>query len=302
MSDFNVQKAEFAAARFFETGTVRFCSAETAVETALSALELSACDEIIVAANIFSDISGYFEKNNIKAVPADVCKDSFSVLSADVMRKINNRTKAVVFSHAFGCPADIEALAAELAERKLPLVEECVSCAGAVRFSEGKIMRPGHFGIGCVIERKFALICAKDSAFADRLPQSDAFCAKNFIELQPDFEIINGRRRLAAARYIHLLAERNLYSDICMLPGDENSFSTIPVFPLLAKNRDALAECLAKSEIACSVPEFVYENTDCENFEALKQKLILLPAEDISAEQQEKIISMIAHFYRGQIR
>ncbi len=301
MSDFNVLRAENAAARCFEARGVRFCNAETALVTVFEALGLSCGDEVIVAANLKSDISAFLSKSGVKAVFADVNENGFDVSAEDVLSKLTNRTKAAALSHRFGRICDTESLSDSLSERGIALVEESVCGIGAVRFSGGKILRAGSVGIGCIIEREFALICSENEAFVEKLPESDFAAAEKFLRLLPDFETENGKRRLAAVRYRQLLYEKNLTPFVSFPVLDKNVFSSCPCCPLAVKDRDALKAHLDECGVVSFLPEFAFENTGCERFEGMRKQLLLLSADGTFSEQTEAA-DEIARFYRGQNR
>ena len=301
MSDFNVLKAENAAARYFEARGVRFCNAENALVTVFEALGLSFGDEVVVSANLKSDISAFLSKSGVRVVFADVNENFFDVSAEDVLSKLTNRTKAAAVSHRFGRICDMGNLSDRLLERGITLVEETVCGIGAVRFSGGKILRVGSVGIGCIIEREFALICSENEVLAEKLPESDVAAAEKFLRHLPDFETENGKRRLAVRRFGQLLYEKNLTPFVSFSVPDKNVFSSCPCCPLFVKNRDALKTYLDECGVVSFLPEFAFEDTACERFEGVRKQLLLLSADETFSEQ-ERAADEIARFYRGQNR
>lgn len=82
---------------------------------------------------------------SLSAIPnyVDVAAGSPNMDPQDLVRKIGDRTRAVVVQHSFGLPADIVSLAAIARDSKTPLVEDCAhSIASTV---DGR--RVGSFGV-----------------------------------------------------------------------------------------------------------------------------------------------------------
>ncbi|MDO4953220.1 MAG: DegT/DnrJ/EryC1/StrS family aminotransferase [Synergistaceae bacterium] len=301
MADSEVLRAEKFAARYFETKAVRFCRAEDALLSVLSALDLSCGGEIIVSANLCTDISAFVRSREVKFVFSDLCHGSFVPSQEDIVAKLTDRTKAVVVSHSFGSLCCFEELSEKLKQMNIPFIEECAGCAGSVYFSDGKILRPGASGIGCVIEPEFALICCHDEAFAEKLPLSDSVSAANFMRRQPDFERINGRRKLAGSKYRLLIHENALLPFVSFPQSGSASFASASLCPLCVRDRDGLKEYLASRSISCGTQSYAFENTGCTVFEKLKNELLLLPlGTEISEAEQEEIISHIKYFYRDK--
>lgn len=301
MADSEVLKAEKFAARYFETKAVRFSRAEDTLLSVLSALDLPCGSEIIVSASLCTDISDFVRSRELKLVFGDLCPDSFAPSQEDVVLKLTERTKAVIVSHSFGILSSFEKLSEKLRQKNIPLIEECSGCTGSVYFSDGKILRPGASGTGCIIEPEFALICCQDEAFAEKLPLSDSISAANFMLRQPDFERVNGRRRLAVSKYRLLVHENALLPFVSFPQFGSASFASASACPLCVKDRDALKEYLESQSIRCGNPHYAFENTGCPVFEKLKNELLLLPAgTEISEAEQEEIISRIKYFYRDK--
>ena len=301
VADSEVLRAEKFAARYFETKAVRFCRAEDALLSVLSALDLPCGSEIVVSANLCTDISAFVRSRRLELVFSDLCPGSFAPSQEDLVSKLTDRTKAVVVSHSFGRLSSLEDLSEKLKQKNIPLIEECAGCTGSVYFSDEKILCPGASGIGCIIEPEFALICCQDEAFAEKLPLSDSISAANFMCRQPDFERVNGRRRLAVSKYRLLIHEKALLPFVSFPQFGSASFASASVCPLCVKDRDALKEYLESQSISCGTLPYAFENTGCPVFEKLKNELLLLPAEmEISEAEQEEIVSRIKYFYRDK--
>ena len=114
MADSEVLRAEKFAARYFETKAVRFSRAEDALLSVLSALDLPCGSEIVVSANLCTDISDFARSRGLKLVFSGLCPCSFAPSQEDVASKLTERTKAVIVSHSFGRLSSLEDLSEKL--------------------------------------------------------------------------------------------------------------------------------------------------------------------------------------------
>lgn len=292
--------AEECAARYLETQNVHFCGCENMVSLLLSSLNFCENDEIIVSSNLSSDISSFVRKSKVKVVLSDIDKETLNPDVSDIAEKITSRTCAIVVSHAFGELAEIERISSQLCAKNIMVIEECIDVLGAVRFGDGVIYRPGHHGFGCVIEPDFAFISSKKLPLPDVFENGGENAAENFLRRQPEFETQNGDHRLAASRYEKLIYELGLLHRIKPNTCAQNSFVTSPSYPVRAQSRDELYDYLKSQKIVCEMPKFVFNNTDCQNFENVKRELLILPTKDVSFELQKKAMDAIKKFYMSK--
>lgn len=123
-----------------------------AVDNCTNALRLAAIlcglkpgDEVIIPAYTFCASAIPFGKTGAKIVWADINKDTWVVDTADIERKITDRTKALVVVHLLGMPADMEAVM-KLAEKYgLRVVEDCAQALGS-RINGRHVGSFGDFG------------------------------------------------------------------------------------------------------------------------------------------------------------
>ncbi len=268
------------------------------VGAVLLLIELSSCD--------FITHNNHYNKKDREGVAShfETKKDSQLLKEAETFLKTNFPEDTFTNSK-FESNTETEKIitfdSEKLKQKNIPLIEECAGCTGSVYFSDEKILRPGASGIGCIIEPEFALICCQDEAFAEKLPLSDSISAANFMCRQPDFERVNGRRRLAVSKYRLLIHEKVLLPFVSFPQFGSASFASASVCPLCVKDRDALKEYLESQSISCGTLPYAFENTGCPVFEKLKNELLLLPAEmEISEAEQEEIVSRIKYFYRDK--
>lgn len=115
--------AELGVADLAVTG-----SGTTAIQLACSALELT--DEVIVPAAAFPAISQAVLRAGATPVAVDI-EDTYLTLDPDAVRAaITPRTCAILGVHTFGCPADVDELAAIADGANIPLVFDAATCWG----------------------------------------------------------------------------------------------------------------------------------------------------------------------------
>jgi perosamine synthetase len=102
------------------------CSSGTAaLHMAVAALDSDPGGEVIVPpVTDFGTIAGLLFQGLIP-VFADWKENTFNMDPAEIVRKITDRTRAIVAVHLFGNPCDMDAISAIASERKIPIIEDC---------------------------------------------------------------------------------------------------------------------------------------------------------------------------------
>jgi dTDP-4-amino-4,6-dideoxygalactose transaminase len=117
-------------------------SGTAAIHVALAALDLEPGDEIITTP--ITDMGALAPILYQGAIPvfADVDPETLNVTSKTVSQKLNDRTRAIIATHLFGNPCDIQGIKELSAGRGLPLIEDCAQAFMAR--SQGQLV--GTFG------------------------------------------------------------------------------------------------------------------------------------------------------------
>src|SRR5687768_11893627 len=117
----------------FETNFAQYLSAPytVGVNSATAALDLATIlagigpgDEVIVPTIPFVSSAHVVMYRGAKIVFADVEPDTLNISFADVARKLNNKTKAIIPVHYAGRPVDVEKLRQLVGERVV-IIEDC---------------------------------------------------------------------------------------------------------------------------------------------------------------------------------
>jgi dTDP-4-amino-4,6-dideoxygalactose transaminase len=119
-------------------GGVATSSGTAALHLALLAVGVGRGDEVIIPSYVCTALLNAVSYTRATPRLVDVNASDFNISVADVQRKMNRRTRAVIVPHMFGQPADMK----ELKKLGVPLIEDCAQAVGAGYFG-----RPvGSFG------------------------------------------------------------------------------------------------------------------------------------------------------------
>jgi len=197
-----------------------------AVHCAIAALGLSAGDEVITTP--ITDMGALTPIFYEGAVPvfADVDPDTLNVTAATIEEQLTERTKAIIVTHLFGRPCDMQPIVELACRHDLPIVEDTAQAFGATidgrkagrhglisafSLQQGKHITTGEGGIVCTdddeLARKVFLFVNKAWGYGDEQPDH-YFPALNYrmTELQgavacgqlPKLDDVIARRRDAA--------------------------------------------------------------------------------------------------------
>lgn len=112
------------------------CSSGTAaVHAAVAAIDPEPGDEIVTTA--ITDMGALAPIVYQGAIPvfADVDPKTFNVTAETIERCLSSRTKAIIVTHLFGLPCEMDAIMALARARNLPVIEDCaqsfLACSGS---------------------------------------------------------------------------------------------------------------------------------------------------------------------------
>ena len=120
-------------------GGVATNSGTSALHLALLALDIKKGDEVIIPSYVCTALLNTINYVHAKPVIADINTEDFNISVADIEKKINYRTKAIIVPHMFGLAADID----EILNFGIPVIEDCAQSIGATY--KGKMV--GSFGV-----------------------------------------------------------------------------------------------------------------------------------------------------------
>ncbi len=130
--------AEYVGCKYATTvsnGTV-------ALHLALLALGIGRDDEVIVPTLTYIASVNSIVYTGATPVFVDSLQDTWQIDPQDVLKKITNKTKAIMAVHLYGHPCDMDTIVAICKERNLFLIEDCAEALG----SKYKGIHVGSFG------------------------------------------------------------------------------------------------------------------------------------------------------------
>ena len=125
----------------FEKAFAAFCDAKYCVGVgngtdalfiALKALGMGQGDEVITAANSFIATSEAITQTGARVVFADINPSTYNIDIAEIRKKVNSKTKAIVPVHLYGQPADMDPIMDIATEHGLKVVEDAAQAHGAL--------------------------------------------------------------------------------------------------------------------------------------------------------------------------
>ena len=98
-----------------------------AIHTAVAAVDPEPGDEIITTP--ITDMGALTAIIYQGAIPvfADVDERTYNVTAETIAARISDRTKAIVVTHLFGNPCDMEDICTLASKHRLPIIEDCTS-------------------------------------------------------------------------------------------------------------------------------------------------------------------------------
>lgn len=221
----------------FERAFADFLSAEHAMSTnsgtaalhlTLLAMGIGPGHEVIIPSYVCSALLNAVSYTGATAVLADIDPDTFNLDAADIRRRLNPCTKAIIVPHLFGLAADMESLLG----LNVPIVEDCAQSIGAVdhqhpvglsgvaaifSFYATKVITTGEGGMVATNDGDLAARIRDLKAYDKRrdyrvrfnYKMNDIQAALGIVQLQRLGSILR-RRRKVAERYNRAFGSLNL--------------------------------------------------------------------------------------------
>ncbi len=229
----NAFERDFAA-RYGMPHARAVTSGTAAIHTAISAIDPEPGDEIITTA--ITDMGGLSPILYQGAIPifADVDPVTLNVTADAVASRITSRTRAIIATHLFGNPCDMQGIMRIATAQGIPVIEDCaqaflatdhgrlvgtIGAIGCFSLQQGKHMTTGEGGIVVTADPQLArwMTLFSDKAWGYGDPKPDHyFLALNYrmTDLQgavaraqlAKLESVVARRRRAAEHMTEILA------------------------------------------------------------------------------------------------
>jgi len=130
---------EFSDFLFDKTShAVAVSNGTSALFLALISLDVKPGDEIILPTYACTAVLNAVFMAGVLPVLVDIDEKSLNISFSGTVKKLNKKTKAIIITHTFGCPADLD----EFLKLRVPIIEDCAQALGS-KFN-GKYL--GTFG------------------------------------------------------------------------------------------------------------------------------------------------------------
>lgn len=145
-------------------------SGTTALHLALRALNITEGDEVIIPSYTCTSLLDVV--NYVNAIPTivDIDPETFNITCNTIKKKISKRTKAIIVTHTFGFPADID----EILKLGVPVIEDCAHSIGST-YKGRPIGLKGIVSIFSMYATKMlaagegGMVCTNDKRIAETL-------------------------------------------------------------------------------------------------------------------------------------
>lgn len=328
-----VQRFENEFAEYQEaTHCVGVGNGTDALEIAIESLDLPPNSEIIVPANSFIASAEAVTRSGHKVVFCDINPGDFTLSVADVTRRINENTSAIMAVHLYGHPCDMAPLQQLAEEFNLRLIEDCAQAHGAeyknhrvgaigdigtFSFYPGKNL--GAYGDGgaivtndeglarkCRMIANHGRIAKYNHEFEGRNSRLDGLQAAILsVKLKHLDEWLETRRGLARVYEVGFAG----IADLIIPKAESWALHAYHLWVLRTGKRDALRDFLSERDIATGIhypislpqlPAYDYLGQSGENMLAnvIGAELISLPMGDhLNVEQAEYVVSVVKEFF-----
>ena len=252
-------------------------SGSDALLVALMALGVGPGDEVVVPSFTFFATAGAVARLGAKPVFADIDPESFNLAPADAVRRLTERTKAVIPVHLYGRVAELGELGPACRERGVAIVEDAAQAIGAADAAGVRAGALGDFGCFSFFPTKnlsafgdggAVTVCDAERAERVRVLRAhgskpkyvhhvvggnfrlDALQAAILSVKLPHLAAANERRQAIAKRYRALFADAGLLGDDSVVaPEDGPGRHVYHQFVVRAQRRDTLREFLGERGI-----------------------------------------------------
>ena len=118
------------------------CNGTLALELALSCLEISSKDDVIIPSKSYIATASSVVMMGANPIFADIDINTNNITLDSIKKSITDKTKCIIVVHLGGYPCEMDEICDFAKKNKLFLIEDCAQAHGA----EYKQMKVGSFG------------------------------------------------------------------------------------------------------------------------------------------------------------
>ena len=167
--EFDKKFAEYTGVKH----AVSVCNGTVALHLALVALGIGPGDEVIVPTLTYISSANAIAYTGATPVFVDSLENTWQMDPEDVLRKLTDRTRAIMAVHLYGHPCDMDALTSIAQEKALFLIEDCAEGFGALYKGKhvggfGDISTYSFYGNKTITTGEGGVVVTNDETLYDR--------------------------------------------------------------------------------------------------------------------------------------
>ena len=243
---------------------VAVSSGTAALEIAIKSLNLKKNSEVLIPTFSIVSTANAVLKNNLKPVLLDCDLNTWNVKTSDVINKITKKTKAIILTHIYGLPVDMENILKVAKLKNIKIIEDAAEVIGLkynnkkcgsfgdlsiFSFYANKHITTGEGGMICTNNRQLSNMSKSlrnlsfSKSYYNRFDHSNISWNYRMTNLQAAFGcgqlkninwIINRKREIGKIYYDKLKKINNIILQPYSLPYAKNIYW---VFGIVLKNK-----------------------------------------------------------------
>ena len=322
------------------THAIAVSSGTDALLLALMALGITAGDEVVTSTYSFFATAGAIARVGARPVLVDIDPVTFNIDPALAAAAITPRTKAIIPVHLFGLGADMDPIMERANRDGIPVIEDAAQAIGS-SYKSRPLGTIGAFGCFSFFPSKnlgafgdAGLLTAEDATLADRARllrthgmkpkyyhhlvganfRMDALQAAVLRVKAPHLQSWTDGRRANAARYRQLFGAAGLEPAVTLPVEPTDRSHIFNQFVIRVADRDGLKKHLDQqgigNEIYYPVPfhlqpcfaDLGYRRGAFPHAERAAEQSLAIPVYgELTAAQQETVVSAIGQFVQGRV-
>ena len=322
------------------THAIAVSSGTDALLLALMALGIKAGDEVVTSTYSFFATAGAIARVGARPVLVDIDPVTFNIDTAQAAAAVTPRTKAIIPVHLFGLGADMDPIMERANRDGIPVIEDAAQAIGS-SYKSRPLGTIGAFGCFSFFPSKnlgafgdAGLLTTEDGTLADRARllrthgmkpkyyhhlvganfRMDALQAAVLRVKAPHLQSWTDGRRRNAARYRQLFRAAGLEPAVTLPVEPADRSHIFNQFVIRVADRDGLKKHLDQqnigNEIYYPVPfhlqpcfaDLGYRRGAFPHAERAADQSLAIPVYgELTAAQQETVVSAIGQFVQGRV-
>lgn len=273
VKNFEDEFSNFLSQEFSPSCAVAVSNGTSALYLALASFDIGFGDEVILPTYTCSAVLNAVFMTGAKPVLVDIDSRNLNISFSETVKKINKKTKAIIITHTFGYPVDLD----NFLNLGIPVIEDCAQALGSklcnryvgtfgdistFSFYASKVLTTGNGGM--VFSKNKKLLakikdfrefdCRKNFKPRFNFQMSDIQAAMGRVQLKrlPSFL---EKRKTIANKYYNVLSLEKVFPPRDIIGGDPNFFR----FLIQTSKPSKIIKYLEKKGIKTIVPIENYE-------------------------------------------